>query len=143
MAAKLHPTLWRDLLPEFAAAKQLRDVESMLVEACAVEGKDTANLSQCLAQTRNALKALHPVVHDPEAVDEFEARLDGSFEEPSGPGPNARRLDSKRELERERELSELRDRDAQRDGEMKRMQAQLDALLKAKPATPTPGAAPT
>lgn len=140
--AKLHPTLWRDLLPEFAASKQLRDVEQMLVESCAVEGKDTANLAQCLASVRDALKRLHPVTQDPEAVDEFEARLNGTFEEPSGStGPNARRpRDTKAELERERELAELRDRDVKRDGEMAEMRKQLDALLasksETKPSTP-------
>jgi hypothetical protein len=129
MASKLHPTYWRDLAPEFLAARQLREVEAGLSEACAEEGKDTSSLSNCLKVVREALTKLHPSTRDPEAVDEFEARANGTYEEPTG-GPARRPVDTKRELERERELSQLRDRDKKRDDELEQLRSQIAELQK-------------
>lgn len=102
--AKLGPN-WRDLESDFQAARLIDQVADTLPPGHAA----TPSL-------RAARSKLHPAVNDPEATEEFEARLNGIFEEPA-PAGNTPRQDASPQ-------PSLKDVLAL----MQQMQAQLDQL---------------
>lgn len=75
----LHPELWRELAPHFEARKLLLAAEGALAEAV-----DDATAGRPLKAVREAIKVLHPCTHQQGAIDEYEARLSGTYEPPQG-----------------------------------------------------------
>jgi hypothetical protein len=76
----LHPTRWRELIPEFAAIEHLNAAREILSMA-----ERTPSLSLVLWNVEQAIAAAHPVTRDPNAVAEMVKRLNEDTAEAPAP----------------------------------------------------------
>ena len=94
--ALLHNTRWTELAPHFTAAKELGEARAALVEA---------GLPHVAERLDWALDELHPCTRDPRAVQEFEERMAGTFNDGTkAPVPSAPASELKKALDRIAEL---------------------------------------
>lgn len=89
----LHPDLWRELAPEFEARALVTQAIEILSEA-----SDTAPVALTKKKLEETLRCFHPATQDAASVEEYEARRDGTYEEPQQQGFRARQSADPRRL---------------------------------------------
>lgn len=81
----LHPDLWRELAPEFEARALVEQAIEILAQA-----SDTAPVALSKKKLEETLRCFHPATQDAAAMEEYQARRDGTYEEPQPQGYRAR-----------------------------------------------------